>query len=291
MEKNMKVSAFTFIKNGVILGYPFIESIKSALPLVDEFIVNVGDCDDNTLELILEINNPKIRIIQSIWNEKMRDRGYVYGQQKMIAQFNCSGDWAIYIEGDEIFHENEIENIRSNMKKYLNTPQVEALYFDFFHFYGDSDHLGVTGYRRAPRIIKNSIRSYAPDGLFWVVMDKNKKGRYPMAKHAGANVYHYGHVRSISNMQEKVEQVSKYWNSKPPKFKGYGDIDPKSLRIFNGSHPEIMNGWLENSAERDFIPNPGYKLTRRDKRNRIRLKIEDKFNIEISKKHYTEAKI
>jgi hypothetical protein len=29
----------------------------------------------------------------------MQDRGYVYGQQKMIAQFNCTGDWAFYIEG------------------------------------------------------------------------------------------------------------------------------------------------------------------------------------------------
>jgi len=287
----VKVSAFTFIKNGVILGYPFVESIKSALPLVDEFIVNVGNCDDNTLALIQEINDPKIRIIQSTWNDKMRDRGYVYGQQKMISQFNCSGDWAIYIEGDEVFHEDEIESIRANMQKYLNHPQVEALYFDFFHFYGDPEHLGVTGYRRAPRIIRNSVRSYAPDGLFWVVMDKNKKGRYPMAKHAGANVYHYGHVRSIANMQEKVNQVSQYWNSEPPIFEGYGNIDPQALRRFSSSHPKIMQHWLEHYAEHDFVPNADYKLTRRDKRNRIRLKIEDRFDVEISKKHYTEAKI
>ena len=32
----MKVSAFTFIKNGQILGYPFVQSIKSILPIVDE---------------------------------------------------------------------------------------------------------------------------------------------------------------------------------------------------------------------------------------------------------------
>jgi hypothetical protein len=38
----MKVSAFTFIKNGQILGYPFIQSIQSILPIVDEFVINVG---------------------------------------------------------------------------------------------------------------------------------------------------------------------------------------------------------------------------------------------------------
>ena len=53
----MKVSAFTFIKNGQILGYPFIQSIQSVLPIVDEFVVNVGESEDNTLALIESINN------------------------------------------------------------------------------------------------------------------------------------------------------------------------------------------------------------------------------------------
>ena len=105
----MKVSAFTFIKNGQILGYPFIQSIQSVLKIVDEFVINVGESEDDTLELIKSISSPKIRIIQSKWNESMQDRGYVYGQQKMIAQFNCTGDWAFYIEADELYHENDLE--------------------------------------------------------------------------------------------------------------------------------------------------------------------------------------
>ncbi len=75
----MKVSAFTFIKNGQMLGYPFLESIQSILPIVDEFIINVGKSEDNTLELISSISSPKIRIIESEWNDTMQDRGYVYG--------------------------------------------------------------------------------------------------------------------------------------------------------------------------------------------------------------------
>ena len=111
----MKVSAFTFIKNGQILGYPFLQSIKSILPIVDEFIINVGESEDNTLELIKSLNDRKIRIIRSKWNNEMRDRGYVYGQQKMVAQFNCTGDWAFYIEGDEVYHENDLEKIKQSM--------------------------------------------------------------------------------------------------------------------------------------------------------------------------------
>lgn len=286
----MKVSGFTFLKNGSVLGYPFVESIKSALPICDEFIIALGQCDDDTEEKILAINDPKIRIIHTTWNEKMQDRGYVYGQQKMIAHFNCSGDWALYIEGDEVLHEDELETIRGNMEKFLDDQEVEAFYFDFYHFYGRPDQVGVSGYRRAPRIIRNSVRSIAPDGLFFVVLDKNKKGRYPRAVHAGGNVYHYGHVRNVENMQEKINQVSKYWDHKPAPFPGYGDIDTAVIRPFNGTHPSIMKDWLQTDAEWDFAQSPDYQLSKRDKKVRLKLKIEDALNIEISKKHYKDLK-
>jgi glycosyltransferase involved in cell wall biosynthesis len=163
----MKVSAFTFIRNGEMLGYPFIESIQSALPIVDEFVIAVGKSEDQTLERIRSIHSDKIRIIETEWNEVMQDRGFVYAQQKMIAQFNCTGDWAFYLEGDEVLHEKDLNTIQDTMQRHLNNPEVEALYFDYYHFYGKPDQLGIAGYRRAPRIIRNSIRNYSPDGLFF----------------------------------------------------------------------------------------------------------------------------
>ena len=168
----MKVSAFTFIKNGQILGYPFLESIQSVLPIVDEFVINVGESEDDTLSIIQAINSPKIRIIESKWNDKMKNSGYVYGQQKMIAQFNCTGDWLFYIEGDEVYHENDLEKIQNSMRLYLNDLNVEALVLDFYHFYGNANsYLESPGwYRSEARVIKSSIRSYAPDGLFWLCL-------------------------------------------------------------------------------------------------------------------------
>ena len=82
----MKVSAFTFIKNGQILGYPFLQSIQSILTIVDEFIINVGESEDDTLMMIQSLASPKIRIIESHLSARMQNRGYVYGQQKMITQ-------------------------------------------------------------------------------------------------------------------------------------------------------------------------------------------------------------
>lgn len=282
----MKVSAFTFIKNGQILGYPFLESIQSILPIVDEFIINVGESEDETLALIKSIENSKIRIIESKWNNKMQDRGYVYGQQKMIAHYNCTGDWAFYIEGDEVYHESELKKIKESMKLHLNDSEVEALVFDYYHFYGNANsYVNSPGwYRSEARIIKNSVRSYSPDGLFWLVLDSNKKGRYPRAKHTGAHCYHYGWIRSEKQMNLKSKMVQKYWGANHNKIV-YTQKDQSIIKEFKGTHPKVVMEWLPKASGL-FKADPSYALTIKEKKHRIMIKFEKIFDIELSKKHY-----
>ena len=282
----MKVSAFTFIKNGQILGYPFIQSIQSILSIVDEFVINVGQSEDDTLALIQSINSPKIRIIQSIWNNNMHDRGYVYGQQKMIAQFNCTGDWAFYIEGDEVYHEDDLDKIRASMQTHIDNPEVEALVFDFYHFYGNSNsYLDSPGwYRSEARIIKNSVRSYAPDGLFWLVLDSNKNGRYPKAKHTGACCYHYGWVRSEEQMNLKSQKVQQYWGGEPTKI-DYSQMDQQIIKAFSNSHPKVVQDWLPKDKG-IYQADPTYQPSKKQKKHRLMLKLEKLFGLELSKKHY-----
>jgi hypothetical protein len=282
----MIVSAFTFIKNGQILGYPFLQSIQSILPIVDEFVINVGKSEDDTLLLIKSIISPKIRIIESQWNEKMTDRGYVYGQQKMISQFNCKGDWAFYIESDEVYHESELAKIKQSMETYLDDDKVEALVFDFYHFYGNSNsYLDSPGwYRAEARIIKNSIRSYAPDGLFWLILDSNKRGRYPRAKHTGATCYHYGWVRTEEEMNLKTSKVQKYWGTSPVKI-DYTQMDGSIIKEFKGTHPEVIRDWLKNDKGL-FQVDTNYTLTKKQRKHQIMIKLEKYLNLDLGKKHF-----
>jgi len=286
----MKVSGFTFIKNGQLLGYPFIQSIQSVLPIVDEFVINVGESEDETLALITSIKSSKVRIIHSSWSDKMQDRGYVYGQQKMVAQFNCSGDWLFYIEGDEVYHELDLENIHESMKSNLDNSNIEALAVNFYHFYGnEKSYLDSPGwYRSEVRIIKSSIRSYAPDGLFWLVLDKNKKGRYPNAKLIDAYCYHYGWVRTEEQMNLKSQKVQKYWGKNPAKI-DYSQIDQSIIKEFTGSHPESVKDWLPNSSEL-YKADTNYQITKKQKKHRLMLFFEKIFALELSKKHYKLVK-
>jgi hypothetical protein len=281
------ISGFTFLRNGAKLGFPFEASIRSLLPLVDEFVIAIGEGEDDTRERLVALRDPKIRLIDTRWNERMAERGFVYAQQKMIAQYACTGDWAFYLEGDEVLHENELAAIRASVDRHHADPEVEALVFDYFHFYGSPHWLAVSPawYRRECRLIRNTIRTYAPDGQFWVVMDRHRHGRHPRAALARAHIYHYGHVRRTEYMQAKMDQVSKYWSHGAPQVH-YGKIDAQALRPYTGSHPAVMHDWLAAEAEQHFQPDPQHQLTSRERKHRWAMKLERAFGLELSHKHY-----
>lgn len=283
----MKVSGFTFLRNGVALGFPFEASLRSLLPLVDELVVAVGRGEDDTRERVLAVGDPKLRLVDTVWNERMSERGFVYAQQKMIAQYACTGDWAFYLEGDEVLHEDERGAIRAAVERHHGDARVEALAFDYLHFYGSPHWLAVSPawYRRECRLVRNTIRTYAPDGQYWVVMDHRRHGRLPRAALAGAHVYHYGHVRRTDRMQAKLDQVSKYWSHGAPRVR-YADIDPRALRPYAGGHPAVVAPWLASEAEQDFAPDPGHRPTARERRHRWAMSLERRLGVDLSHKHF-----
>jgi hypothetical protein len=271
------------------MGYPFIESIRSLLPLVDEYVINIGDSDDDTYERVSAIDDPRIRILRSRWNDGMRSRGFVYAQQKMIAQYNCTGDWAFYLEGDEVLHAEDLPRIRESMEGHVDNPRVEALAFHYHHFYGRPDQVLVSGAlcRNEVRVIRNNIRSYAPDGLFWMVMTNHRRGRYPYAAHTGAYIYHYGWVRATNQMVEKFRRVYQYWDQAPPSTFDYGNVDARSIGPFKGEHPAVVRQWLEDQANWEFRAKPNYEPTQRERRHHFLTRLRRRFGLDLSKRHYT----
>lgn len=290
----MKVSGFTFLRNGQMLGYPFVQSIQSVLPIVDEFVVALGPCQDDSEKMLLEIGDPKIRVIRTTWNENIRNdlkvKGYIYGQQKSIALFNCTGDWAFYLEGDEVVHEDDLPKIKASMERYLDDDEVECLIFDYIHFYGNGGTYAWSPawYRTAPRIIRNTIPAWGPKGLFFIVLDTHKRGRYPKAKHSGGRIFHYGWARKEQELQQTKDRIAKYWGDHKPKV-DMAEIDPTVLREFTGTHPAVMQGHLPE-GEGLFPANPDHVLTRREKRHRVQVKLEDKLGLDFSHKHYRLVK-
>ena len=144
----MKVSGFTFIRNATKFDYPVVEAIKSILPICDNFVVAVGNSDDNTLDLIQSIDKQKIRIIETIWDDslEMKKGGKVFAREtdKAFQAISMESDWAFYIQGDEVVHEKYLDSIYSSMEKWKDDKKVDGLLFNYLHFYGSYDYTGLS---------------------------------------------------------------------------------------------------------------------------------------------------
>ena len=65
----------------------------------------------------------------------------------------------------------------------------------------------------------------------------------------------------------------------------YSQVDSYILKEFKESHPGVMSNFLV-PADGILKADPNYKLKKKDKINRIRLKLESIFNLDMSKRHY-----
>jgi hypothetical protein len=221
----MKISGFTFIRNGSKLFYPVAESIRSALPLVDEFVIALGsgDPDDTTSEIIKAIGSPKIRIVETTWDTNAYPDGTEYAHQTDIAKSHCSGDWLLYLQSDEAIHENDYTTIRSACEKYLNSTHVEGFLFNYYHFWGDYEHyLPFHGwYAREIRIVRNdpNIHSWGDAQSFRAIPNfdgksyrKKEGSRHLNVILLPAHIYHYGWVRPPQIMDRKGKAMSSHFH-------------------------------------------------------------------------------
>jgi hypothetical protein len=248
----MKVTGFTFIRNAIKYDYPVAEAIRSVLPVCDDFVVAVGNSDDATLELIAGIDPLKIRIVETVWDDTLREGGRVLALEtdKAYRAIADDTDWAFYIQGDEVVHEKYLDPIRKSMVRWKDHLEVDGLLFDYLHFYGSYDYTGTSSkwYRHEIRIIRKN-------GSFWSYRDAQgfRKGdnRKLRVKPAEACMYHYGWVKEPAAMQRKQEYFHTLWHPdswveknvvKADEF-DYAGID--AVDLFRGTHPSVMLERLE----------------------------------------------
>lgn len=262
----MKISGFTMCRNASKLYYPIEAAIRSILPIVDEFVVALGegDSDDDTESIINSIGSKKIRIIRTEWDIVKYPRGMENAHQTDIAKEHCKGDWLFYLQADEVVHERYLETITRRCESLLLNSEVEGLLFSYRHFWGDYDHYhnSYGWYPQEIRIVRNNpeIHSWRSaqsfrripgfDGVNYRVEEGTHKLR--VAK-VDAEIYHYGWVRPPKLMQSKkksLDTIHKGMKTAEDLYKDqrktfdYGPLG--SLPRFEGTHPEVMRSFISN---------------------------------------------
>ena len=244
MGCDMKISGFTIARNVIEYQYPILASIHSILPICDEFIINVGDSTDGPPDLMRSIKSQKIKIIQSRWD--MAKRPQVLSEQTNIALKECTGDWAFYLQSDEVIHEADLPKLKRCMQRYLNDPAVDALRFKWLHFYGSFYRYRIDAgwYQKQDRIIRNNgtIESCG-DAWGFGRKDGQPLGR----KNTVCFLYHYGWVHTNEVMARRRANAEKIGfatlkDSERAKEYEYGDLD--RFPVYFGSHPKVMGEYI-----------------------------------------------
>ena len=253
-------------RNALKLYYPMRQSVESILPLVDEFVVVLGDSDedDTTRNEIEAIGSPKIRIIDTVWDIEKYPRGMVHARQSDVAKQECRGDWLFYLQSDEVVHESDLEKIGRRCEELNSDREVEGLLFRYHHFWGDYWHVqdGHCWYRKEIRIVRNdpdihsweSAQSFRRIPGFDGIHYRQQEGTHKLkVADVDAAIYHYGWVRPPAVMQNKIKAFSIHHRGKErveadvaarryERMFDYGNLS--RITRFTGSHPSVMKDWI-----------------------------------------------
>jgi hypothetical protein len=286
----MKVSGFTFIRNAITYDYPIVEAIRSILPLCDEVVVAVGNSEDATLQLIQSID-PKVKIIETVWDDTVREGGRTLALEtdKAYAAISKDSDWAFYIQGDEVLHEQYYPVIQAAMLNYKDNPSIDGLLFNYLHFYGSYDYVGssISWYPDEIRIIRvrKDIFSYRDAQGF-----RKQPNDKLNVKRIDAWMYHYGWVKPPEKMQLKQASFHKMWHDdqwvnehveQVAEFDYFKNI--AALKLFDGSHPAVM---LPRIEQKNWSFNYDISFNREKKKDKLKRIIKRVFGWDIRYKNF-----
>lgn len=252
-DKKPYISGFSIIRNAVKYDYPIVEAIMSVLPIVDEFVLLVGNSEDSTLALVSNIS-PKVKIHHSLWDDNLRKGGQVLAIEtnKALELINEKSSWAFYIQGDEVLPEQYHDDVLAAMVKADQNSSVDGLLFKYLHFYGSYDYVGTS-----TKWYRNEIRAFKTKRAVYSFRDaqgfRKRNNKMLVVIPTDITMYHYGWVRPPATMQTKTRDFQKFWHqdeliNKMKDFDAatfnYENID--LLSKFDGEHPRVMLDRINN---------------------------------------------
>jgi hypothetical protein len=245
----VKISGFTIVRNAIKLDFPVEASIRSILPVCDEVVVNVGRSEDETLDLVRSIADPRIRILETEWD--MTRRNTVLGAETLRAMRACTCPWGIYIQADEVLHEAGAAELAAAMRDHDADPRVEGLLVQYLHFYGGFQTVAThrRWYRREVRAVRLDpaldIRPYQGAQGFRV----GPEHRRIRARLTGARMFHYGWARPAQALREKRElgKTMYPWRNADERLPLLAWIP--GIRPFEGDHPTAAREWIAGRFE------------------------------------------
>lgn len=212
----MNLSAFMVLKNGITLGYPFVEAILSLLPACDEFVISEGYSDDETyywLERLQGKFPDRVRLLRRPWPQGMKSGGSI-GEMQTQALRECRGRWCYLLQADEIMPPENLPYLRElctprrPMERLVGRRRFNSYRVDFLHLMDNFQRYDANlPYRWAIRLVRNR-RFINSDRDGWQLMG-------PGCSLIGTAclprpVYHVGYNFPINTWRKRINHAQLY---------------------------------------------------------------------------------
>lgn len=203
----MKISAFTVLSEPEKYNYPYLEAIKSFLPLVDELVVVYNilpDFQDGSLERIKAIGDPKIKIVAGLFNYK-RFGWASQGIMRTNGYYAATGDIVLMFDADGILHEKDVDKCRQALEQVHSNGSAYGFWMKHRIFKPD---IGIRQCKHSgfynKSVLGNSFNFYGKDANYapnWESLPKE------LDRGQQIDVYLYGYERLWDTKEIFVEKL------------------------------------------------------------------------------------
>lgn len=272
MKNNL--AGFSYIYNGIDFDIPFIESIKSVIHIVDEFVLTECYSKDGTWEKCLKLQEEypnKIKLLRRPWVEH-------FSEISLLANWTATHidediQYCMQLQSDEVIHEKDLDILR-RLPELMNLNNKTAARWRYNHFLGNPSTTFPFCYSELVRVIKRGLGwqiigdgvQYAKDGSLLPpeeVLETN------------IQVFHYGKMKDPKKGFKKevdFQNLFKDVGFPDPKMKEMkeklgeeycdyvylfeSNIVDNKIQKFEDSHPLVMHEYLkkfESSGYEQFI--------------------------------------
>ena len=253
---SVEIYGFSILKNGVKFDYSFRESLNSLVPICKKVFVAAGDSEDATTKELKKLSG--VEVFETTWDPNLRQGGLILSEQTNLSlnhlreQAPEKNAWGIYLQADEVLHENDYERIKNDIAK-AEEQGCDVLRFRYFHFWQSHSKVAINKkwYPQEIRAVKlrSDVESWGDAQSF-----RGVKKVYE----SDAFIYHYGHVREEESYKNKKEGFFRMYAS-DEKFKAYvTKMEKKDAKTetldFWGSHPRVMKERIERLGESFALP-------------------------------------
>jgi hypothetical protein len=217
------------------------EVVDTLKAICDEIIICDGYSTDGTLEYLQTRDD--IQLFQDNWNLNS-DNGLEFAKITNHGLKRCTGDYIVYLQADELIHEDQIEPLR----QLILSNKYNSIYCKFHHIRYDFDHYLTGGYKRAARVIRNGIGiSSTHDGYDFT-------GNLEPRCISGIDIYHFGYV-FIENILNKMINHSENFYVHAPNY-------ANRKKLAQGYLKRIETGESINPLEMQKVLEPEYVLAK-----------------------------